>query len=287
MLTQPSFYAAAIPAVILLGLSKGGFAGLGVLGMPLMALTIPPVQAAADHAADPAWSRTRSASGPTGARWDRGDLRILLPGAAVGILLAYLLAARVPDAAVALVLGVISVVFALRRFLGARSPGPAPPAAPNRPVGWFWGAVAGFTSMIAHAGGPPFRIYVIPQRLPRDLFVGTGVVFFALVNLIKVPPYLALGPFTPENLLTSAVLFPLAIASTWAGVLLVRRCRASGSTTSSTRSCCSRAASWCSTAGAGSCPDQATRAARIWTRTRTVGRSARSLQRPATRADDG
>ena len=77
--------------------------------------------------------------------------------------------------------------------------------------------------MIAHAGGPPFQIYVIPQRLPRDLFVGTGVMFFALVNVIKVPPYLALGQFTAENLLTSAALFPLAAASTWAGVLLVRR----------------------------------------------------------------
>jgi uncharacterized membrane protein YfcA len=77
--------------------------------------------------------------------------------------------------------------------------------------------------MIAHAGGPPFQIYLIPQRLPRDLFVGTGVVFFALVNLIKVPPYLALGQLTLDSLLTSAVLFPLAIASTFAGVWLVRR----------------------------------------------------------------
>ena len=77
--------------------------------------------------------------------------------------------------------------------------------------------------MIAHAGGPPFQIYLIPQRLPRDLFVGTGVVFFALVNLIKVPPYIALGQLTRDNLMTSAVLFPLAIASTWAGVWLVRR----------------------------------------------------------------
>jgi uncharacterized membrane protein YfcA len=222
MLTQPSFYATAVPAVILLGLSKGGFAGLGVLGMPLMALTIPPVQAAAItlpilmvQDAFSVWVYRRD--------WDRTNLKILLPGAVVGILLAYLLAARVPDRAVALVLGVISIVFALRRFLAKRS-GTAPTGTPpSRPAGWFWGAVAGFTSMIAHAGGPPFQIYLIPQHLPRDLFVGTGVVFFALVNLIKVPPYLALGQLTAESLLTSAVLFPLAIASTFAGVWLVRR----------------------------------------------------------------
>ena len=95
--------------------------------------------------------------------------------------------------------------------------------APNRPAGWFWGSIAGFTSMIAHAGGPPFQIYVMPQQLPRDIFVGTGVMFFAAVNLIKVAPYLALGQLSRENLMTSLVLFPLAIASTWAGVWLVRR----------------------------------------------------------------
>jgi uncharacterized protein len=222
MLTQPSFYATAIPAVILLGLSKGGFAGLGVLGMPLMALTIPPVQAAAItlpilmvQDAFSVWVYRRS--------WDRTNLKILLPGAVAGIFLAYLLAARVPDRAVALVLGVISIVFALRRFLASRSAAAPVGVKPSRPAGWFWGAVAGFTSMIAHAGGPPFQIYLIPQHLPRDLFVGTGVVFFALVNLIKVPPYLALDQLTMDSLLTSAVLFPLAIASTFAGVWLVRR----------------------------------------------------------------
>src|SRR5690349_18042784 len=117
MIVQPSFYLAAVPAVILLGLSKGGFAGLGVLSMPLISMTVPPVQAAAItlpilmvQDAVSVWAYRRS--------WDRTNLKILLPGAVLGILLAYLFAARVPDAAVALVLGTISVVFALRRFTG-------------------------------------------------------------------------------------------------------------------------------------------------------------------------
>jgi uncharacterized protein len=224
MLTQLTFYATAVPAVILLGLSKGGFAGLGVLGMPLMALTIPPVQAAAItlpillvQDVFSVWVYRHS--------WDRANLQVLLPGAVAGVVLAYLLAAKVPDAVVALVLGTISVAFALRRFLAAGY-APAPMrvgAPPSKPAGLFWGAVAGFTSTIAHAGGPPFQIYLLPQHLPRDIFVGTGVIFFASVNLIKVPPYLALGQLTPESLLTSAALFPLAIFSTWAGVWLVRR----------------------------------------------------------------
>ena len=204
MLTEPTFYATAIPAVILLGLSKGGFAGLGVLGMPLMALTIPPVQAAAItlpilmvQDVFSVWVYRRS--------WDRTNLRILLPGAVAGIVAG--LSAGGQGARRG---GGAGAGHHLDRLRAAPLPGrrsaaaPPPAAAPNRPAGWFWGAVAGFTSMIAHAGGPPFQIYVLPQHLPRDIFVGTGVVFFALVNLIKVPPYLALGQFTRENLLTSA-----------------------------------------------------------------------------------
>ena len=77
--------------------------------------------------------------------------------------------------------------------------------------------------MISHAGGPPFQIYVMPQRLEARVFVGTSVLFFAAVNWMKVPPYLALGQFSAANLATSAALFPLALVATWLGVILVRR----------------------------------------------------------------
>jgi uncharacterized membrane protein YfcA len=77
--------------------------------------------------------------------------------------------------------------------------------------------------MIAHAGGPPFQIYVLPQRLKPAIYIGTNAIFFAVMNLIKVGPYLALGQFSPQNLLASAALFPVAIVSTVAGVWLVRR----------------------------------------------------------------
>jgi len=222
VILDPLFYAAAVPAVTLMGLAKGGFSGLGMLSLPLMALVVSPVQAAAitlpilivqDVVSVWAYRYT----------WDRRNVGLLLIGAVLGILAGYLLAAQVSDAAIKLAVGVISIAFAVRRMVlewGGREP---KPTAADVPRGIFWGWVTGFTSMIAHAGGPPFQIYVMPQRLPRDVFVGTGAILFALVNWIKVPPYLALGQFTAENMATAGALFPVAIASTWAGVLLVRR----------------------------------------------------------------
>jgi uncharacterized protein len=155
--------------------------------------------------------------------WDRRNLAILVPSAMGGILAGFLLAARVSDAAVLVAVGAVSVAFALRRLIVERRARAAAPARADVPRGLFWGSIMGFTSMIAHAGGPPFQIYLMPQRLPRDMFVGTGAVLFAVINWLKVPPYIALGQFSPENLATSFVLFPVAVASTWLGVLLVRR----------------------------------------------------------------
>ncbi|HZH53706.1 MAG TPA: sulfite exporter TauE/SafE family protein [Microvirga sp.] len=221
MVTDPLFYAAAVPAVVLMGLAKGGFSGLGLLSLPLMSLVLSPVQAAAIilpillvQDVVSVWAYRRA--------WDRRNIMILLPSAIMGTGTGYLLAAQVSDAAVRLVIGAITTGFALRRIVLDRRKTPPAPAKADVPRGVFWGWLAGFTSMIAHAGGPPFQIYVMPQKLPRDVFVGTGAVFFALNNWMKVPPYFALGQLTGENLATSAALFPLAIASTFAGVRLVR-----------------------------------------------------------------
>ena len=126
--------------------------------------------------------------------WDGRNLAILLPGATLGIGLGYLLASQVSDAAVALAVGVISIAFAMRRLVVERR-GALAPTRSGVMSGLFWGAVCGFTSMIAHAGGPPFQVYVLPQRLARDVFVGTGAVLFAAINWVKVPPYVALERF--------------------------------------------------------------------------------------------
>ncbi len=226
MLTDPLFYALAIPAVMLMGLAKGGFSGVGAVAMPLLALAIAPVQAAAillpilivqDVVGVWAFRKT----------WDRSILATLLPGAAVGILLGYLLAAKVSSTTILAVLGAISILFAVHRLWLARggrvaTPRSLPPAA-DATLGVALGAASGFTSQIAHAGQPPFQIWVLPKNLPPASLVGTTAIYFAVINWIKVPAYWALGQFTAQNLSTAAVLLPVAIASTFAGVWLVRR----------------------------------------------------------------
>jgi len=182
-----TFYMAAIPAVILLGLSKGGFSGLSTLAMPLLVLAISPVRAAAivlpilivqDWVS--VWAFRHD--------FNTRNLMILLPGALIGVAAGWLLAARVEEAAVRLAVGLISIGFVVFMLLRDRLVGDA--AAPaNVAPGIFWGALGGFTSFVSHAGAPPLMVYVMPQKLTPRVFAGTLTMFFAAVNLLKAPPF--------------------------------------------------------------------------------------------------
>lgn len=222
MIVDWHFYALAVPAVLLLGLSKGGFAGMGALSLPLLALAIDPVCAAAItlpililQDVVSVWAFRRTV-----------DWRLLgwmLPGSVAGIALGYGFAASVPPVLVLAAVGAISILFGAYRLWAARHAVPGGAARWPEWVGSLFGVASGFTSQIAHAGQPPFQLWVLPRNLPRDRLVGTTAIFFAATNWVKVPAYWALGQFTRANLLTSAVLFPLALASTLAGVWLVRQ----------------------------------------------------------------
>lgn len=222
MLTDPAFLIAAILSVTVLGLAKGGFAGLGALATPILALAIAPVTAAAillpilivqDVVSVWAFRKT----------WDRRIVLTMLAGAPAGVAGGWYLADRLSEDGIMAALGGISIAFGLWRLWlerGGRTPLPA--SSPGW-VGTLFGAATGFTSQIAHAGGPPFQMWVGPKRLPHETFVGTSAIVFAAINWMKLPAYLALGQFTHENLTASAALMPLAIASTFGGVWLIRR----------------------------------------------------------------
>ena len=214
---ETQFYLVAVPAVILFGLSKGGFSGLGSLAMPMMSLVASPVRAAAillpilivqDWVG--VWAFRRDFS------------PILIPSAPIGVALGWLLAARVSDDAVRLAIGLISIGFVAYMLIRDRL-GHAPIEKPGVPSGVLWGSLAGFTGFVSHTAGPPFQVYVMPQYLEPRVFAGTATIFFAAVNLIKVPPYFLLGQLSRDNLFVSAGLIPVAVLSTFAGVWLVRR----------------------------------------------------------------
>jgi uncharacterized protein len=90
---------------------------------------------------------------------------------------------------------------------------------------WLWGTAAGFTSFVAHAGGPPYQVHTLPLRLDPRVYTGTAVVFFAVVNTVKVLPYAALGQFDARTLVSAAVLLPVAVVAVLVGAALVRRMR--------------------------------------------------------------
>lgn len=216
------YYACAVVAVFVAGLAKGGFAGVGALAMPIMALGVDPVRGAAIllpililQDAVSVWVYRHS--------WDGGILKVILPGAAVGIGAGYLFAAQVSETAVLGVLGGISILFGLHRLWIERRKGAVLPSDSPGWVGFLFGIASGFTSHIAHAGSPPFQMWVLPKRLPRDMLVGTTAFAFAAMNWMKLPAYAALGQFTRANLMATAMLVPVAVVSTLAGVALVRR----------------------------------------------------------------
>jgi len=222
VIQDPIFYLLATPAVILLGFSKGGLSGVGSLSLPLMVLVIDPVQAAAImlpilivQDVVGVWSFRR--------HLDWYVLGWTLPGATLGILIGYLFAASVSAVVVMALVGTISIAFgAYRLWLGRHGMPQAGASSPGW-VGSLFGVASGFTSQIAHAGAPPFQLWVLPRRLRRDVLIGTSAVYFAAINWIKVPAFAALGQFTATNMLTAAALLPIAIVATFAGVWLVRR----------------------------------------------------------------
>jgi hypothetical protein len=223
LFTEPVFYILAIPAVFIFGISKGGFGGgLGILAVPLLSLIVSPVQAASvllpvlcviDLIGLRAYRW----------RWDILNLKILIPGAVAGIITGALLFRFMSPEFFKLLLGIISILFSLdyfyRRFLRLDM------VASKAHViyGSLAGAVAGFTSFIAHAGGPPITMYLLPQRMHPTRFVATTVLLFTVINYLKLIPYGWLGLLGVGNLLTSFILLPFACIGFYAGIWLHSR----------------------------------------------------------------
>lgn len=220
MITDYLFYVAAIPAVLITGISKGGFGGIALLAVPLLALVISPVQAAGIMLPILLVMDISSVYAYRGV-FDRRSLLLLFPSAIVGICIGTMTAQFINDDWIRIFVGTIAILFTLNYWL--RTSAKVAVKNPNKILGILLGAASGFTSFLAHAGAPPFQLYMLPQRLDRRIYAGTAVLFFAGVNFLKIIPYVMLGMLAPTNLATSLVLLPLAPIGVALGVWANRR----------------------------------------------------------------
>ena len=206
-------------AAFLVGLSKGGLALIGAIGVPILALVESPVRAAAvllpvyvlsDLAG--LWVYRREFS--------RENLLILLPSAVAGIGVGWATASYVSDRGDGLLVGLIGVSFCWNSWRNRHAEPEPHPAELKR--GIAWGAITGFASFVSHAGSPAYQVYVLPQRLPKMVYAGTTAILFATMNVLKLIPYWALGQLSAENLRVAAYLALPALVGTLLGVRLVR-----------------------------------------------------------------
>lgn len=220
LITDPLFYAVAIPAVLLLGISKSGFgAGFGSLAVPLMAMAVTVPQAAAimmplllvmDLLGLHAYRR----------HFDWKLIRFLLPFGLLGTVIGTLSFRLLDSRLVAGIVGIFTLLFLAQRL--AFPPRPDSPH-PPRWLGAILTMTSGFTSFVSHAGGPPVNAYVIPMRMSPLAFTATLSVFFAVLNLSKWAPYAWLGLLDARNMATSLALLPLAPVGVLVGVRIAHR----------------------------------------------------------------
>ncbi|WP_339896821.1 sulfite exporter TauE/SafE family protein [uncultured Gilvimarinus sp.] len=223
MIEQWMFYLLAVPVVLLVGLSKGGFGGgLGSLAVPVLSLAVDPRLAAAvllpilcSMDVVSLWSFR--------GQWDKRNLKIMFPAAMLGLALGAAMFTYMDANMIRLMVGLMALYFVGYYLWGRHILQRVAVQQASVVRGSFWSTIAGFVSYIAHAGGPPISIYLLPQHLPRTLFVGTTVLFFSVVNFIKLVPYVAMGQLNLSAFTTSLVLLPLAPLGVWLGVFLHHR----------------------------------------------------------------
>ncbi len=215
-----SYFLLAGLAALLVGLSKGGLASVGMLSVPLLSLVISPVKAAvlllpifviSDLVG--IWLYRKN--------FDARNLKILLPAGILGVFVGWLTASVVSDTAVKLLIGLIGLSFCLNMWLRKATQEVKQPA--HLVKGTFWGVLSGFTSFISHSGSPPYQVYMLPQQLPKIEFAGTTTLFFAAINAAKIIPYQHLSPYAYQDFVNAAALIPFALIGTMGGAYLTRR----------------------------------------------------------------
>ncbi|RJF83279.1 sulfite exporter TauE/SafE family protein [Azospirillum cavernae] len=220
------FYLVALVTLFFIALLKGAFGGgFALIGVPMLSLYIPPIQAAAIIAPLVCLMDIFALAAYPPRTWDTRHLKRLIPGALAGMAVGALLLGKAPGDLIGLLVGFIAVAFSAQwlaaRFGLLRSS--AASMAPGLEGGYFWGGVSGFTSLLAHAGGPPLSVYLLPQGLPKTALAGTQTVFFTVGNYAKLLPYLFLGQLDAPTWKAVALIAPVVPLGVGVGRLLHKR----------------------------------------------------------------
>ena len=224
-------------SAMLVSVAKAGFGGsVGILSTPIMVYAcqgqtklalgiILPILIACDQLSIVSWR----------GKWDRRVVALLLPGLVLGVAIGSVglhfivkhgmrgsAEQATGNAILALFIGVVALGFVALQILKSWRRDPLP----FRPVwsqGTAVGALAGFTSTLAHGAGPIVTMYMLPQGLPKGKFVASTVLYYWIGNLIKLPPYILLAMIDTRTLAASGTLVPAVAAGVALGIFLHRR----------------------------------------------------------------
>jgi uncharacterized membrane protein YfcA len=221
--SDPVFYLIGYATVFIIAISKGAFGGgLAILGVPLLSLVMPPLDAAITIAPLICFMDLFAIGSFGRDTWSKPDLKWILPALIIGIVAGYVFFTRVNPHFVAIAIGLVTLSFAAHWLLFTRNAGAAPaPASPL--LASLAGFACGFTTFVAHAGGPPMNTYLLRRGLDKSVYAGTSLVIFMTANWVKVIPYAVLAYAKPATWLAALVLAPAIPFGVWLGIYLHRR----------------------------------------------------------------
>jgi uncharacterized membrane protein YfcA len=219
--SDPVFYVVAYATVFVISFLKGGFGGgFATLGIPFLAFVMDPIEAAIVMAPIVALQDVFAVPAYPPRTWSMPNLKLLAPALLLGLALGFLAVVYVDRRLVILAIAAITLVFTLRWFWQRVFPPAGPPPEPSKPAlgpALLWGGMSGFTTFVAHSGGPPLQIYLLRQKLDKTVYAGTVTAFFAMGNVLKIGPYMWLGLDQPKTLWTALLLAPAVPVGVWIG----------------------------------------------------------------------
>jgi uncharacterized membrane protein YfcA len=214
------FFICVVPAIIIFGIAKSGLGGsIALISIPLMTVVMPlnqalaiilPILILSDFTAVYKFRK----------EFDLGTLKLLVPFAAVGIFVGSITFSYFSEDMLKFIVGLMGFLFSGHYFLLKKNK-----FIPNKKSffkGSICSVIAGFTSFSVHAGGTPTSIYLLPLRMKKEIYIGTRVIFFTFVNLIKFPFYISLSMITLESFKQSMMLFPLSVVGILIGYQILK-----------------------------------------------------------------